>query len=93
MEKQFYIIMGKPGSGKGTQAQLLKAVLEQSHKDVIHVTTGGSFREFIEQDTFISSRAKEAQNVGLLQPEFLSAGSAGLFSFKGREGSKVDLLL
>jgi adenylate kinase len=92
MEKQFFIIMGKPGSGKGTQAQLLKAVLEQSHKDVIHVTTGGSFREFIEQDTFMSSRAKQAQNIGLLQPEFLSIWNwTQVFISKMKEDTTVIL--
>lgn len=72
MEKRFYIIMGKPGSGKGTQAQLLKTELEKRGLSVMHVTTGGSFREFIKGESFVASRAREIQNQGFLQPEFLS---------------------
>lgn len=64
--------MGKPGSGKGTQAQLLKETLEKQGKIVMHVTTGGSFREFIKSDSYVASRAREVQNSGKLQPEFLS---------------------
>ncbi len=72
MEKKFFIIMGKPGSGKGTQAELLKAVLEKDHPHVVHITTGGSFREFMKGESFMSHRTAEVQNTGLLQPEFLS---------------------
>jgi len=72
MEKKFYIIMGKPGSGKGTQAELLKGVLEKDHAHVLHVTTGGAFREFMKGESYLSHRTTEVQNAGLLQPEFLS---------------------
>lgn len=64
--------MGKPGSGKGTQAELFKSVLEKDHPHVMHITTGGSFREFMKGDSFMSRRTTEVQNAGLLQPEFLS---------------------
>ncbi|MEN9337985.1 MAG: hypothetical protein RIQ41_299 [Candidatus Parcubacteria bacterium] len=64
--------MGKPGSGKGTQAQLLKEKLTRDGLNVMHVTTGGSFRQFIKGESYVASRAREVQNSGLLQPEFLS---------------------
>ena len=64
--------MGKPGSGKGTQADLLKNLLEKDHAHVMHITTGGSFREFMKGESFMSHRTAEVQNAGLLQPEFLS---------------------
>lgn len=72
MEKEFFIIMGKPGSGKGTQAYLLKSILEKDHAEVIHATTGGSFREFIKAPSFVSEQARNIQNSGGLQPEFLA---------------------
>lgn len=72
MGKKFFIIMGKPGSGKGTQAELLKQELEKEGGEVLHVTTGGTLREFIKEDNFVARRAREVQNSGLLQPEFLS---------------------
>lgn len=51
MPKQFYIIIGKSGSGKGTQAPLLKAYLESTgHQSVKHITTGGAMREFVATD-------------------------------------------
>lgn len=64
--------MGKPGSGKGTQAGLLKGVLEKYHPHVMHITTGGAFREFMKGESYMSHRTAEVQNAGLLQPEFLS---------------------
>lgn len=73
MEKQFIILMGRSGCGKGTQAALLKTSLEnRGHEKVIHVTTGGGFREFMEQGSFISNLAKEVNATGGLQPEFLA---------------------
>lgn len=71
-EKKFFIIMGKPGSGKGTQAALFKAYLEKDHREVMHVTTGGSFRDFMKGTSFAARRTTEVQNTGLLQPEFLA---------------------
>ena len=65
--------MGRSGSGKGTQAQLLKTALEnKGHAKVIHVTTGGGFREFMESGTHIANLAKEVNTIGGLQPEFLA---------------------
>lgn len=64
--------MASPGGGKSTQAKLLKAKLEESHSEVIHLTTGGSFREFIKGDNYIAKKARTVQNSGGLQPEFLS---------------------
>lgn len=72
MEKKFVILMASPGGGKSTQAQLLKKKLEELHEEVVHVTTGGSFRDFIKGEGFVAGRARELQNSGGLQPEFLS---------------------
>jgi adenylate kinase family enzyme len=72
MEKKFFIIMASPGGGKSTQAELLKKKLEESHGEVVHATTGGSFREFIKGESFLAERARDEQNEGGLQPEFLA---------------------
>lgn len=73
MDKQFFILIGRSGAGKGTQALLLKKVLEeQGHEKVLHITTGGGFREFIKQENYISSKVKEIYDKGGLQPEFLA---------------------
>lgn len=73
MEKQFIILMGRSGSGKGTQTDLLKKALEnKGHAKVLHITMGGGFREFMEKDTYISSLSKTVNTSGGLQPEFLA---------------------
>lgn len=71
--KQFFIIIGRSGCGKGTQADLLKKYLEGAGQEkVVHITTGGGFREFIERDTHASRISKEITNNGKLNPEFLA---------------------
>jgi adenylate kinase family enzyme len=72
MEKRFIILMASPGAGKSTQAKLLKQHLDSQHEEVIHVTTGGAFREFIGSDSYIARQARDVQNNGGLQPEFLA---------------------
>jgi len=72
MEKSFYIIIGRSGSGKGTQADLLKAVLEQKGATVKHITTGGGFRTFIESDNYVAKCSDTLNKKGGLQPEFLA---------------------
>lgn len=72
-QKQFFILIGRSGGGKGTQAALLKTYLEsKGHEKVYHVTTGGGFREFIKQDNYVARRAREVNDTGGLQPEFLA---------------------
>lgn len=73
MDKQFYILIGRSGSGKGTQALLLKEYLEKrGHTEVVHVTTGGSFRSFVEGSSHASEIAREINDTARLQPEFLA---------------------
>ncbi len=92
MEKKFFIIMASPGGGKSTQALLLKKKLEETHSDVIHTTTGGTFREFIQGDSFIAKRAKEEQNQGGLQPEFLAVWNwTNIFINRLQENTTVIL--
>ncbi len=75
-QKQFYIIIGRSGCGKGTQADLLKKSIEGGENPpvngVLHITTGGGFREFIKKDTYLSSLARKVNEEGKLQPEFLA---------------------
>lgn len=65
--------MGRSGCGKGTQADLLKKALEERGTDnVLHVTTGGGFREFVQGDTYVAGLARKVNEEGGLQPEFLA---------------------
>lgn len=91
-EKKFIIIMASPGGGKGTQSLLLKQKLEEKSSDVIHVTTGGTFRNFIQGESFVAQRAREEQNKGGLQPEFLAIWNwTSIFIDRLKEGTSVIL--
>ena len=73
MNKQFFILIGRSGCGKGTQADLLKQnLLQEGIKEVLHITTGGGFRDFIMKDNYVANLAKKVNDSGGLQPEFLA---------------------
>ena len=74
MPKQFYIIIGKSGSGKGTQAPLLKAYLESTgHQSVKHITTGGAMREFVAtHQSLTRDLASNMMEKGELLPPFFA---------------------
>lgn len=60
------ILLGPPGSGKGTQAQDLSL-----EKGIPHISTGDLFREHISQNTVLGQKAKEFMNHGKLVPDEL----------------------
>ncbi len=73
MQKKFFIIMGRSGSGKGTQAQLLKEILEkEGYENILHITTGGGFRKLSESGSLTAHISKELTLSGGLNPEFLA---------------------
>jgi adenylate kinase family enzyme len=39
---------------------------------VVHITTGGGFRDFIRSDSYVASLARSVNETGGLQPEFLA---------------------
>lgn len=92
--KQFFVLIGRSGSGKGTQAALLKEyLLSHGHTEVTHITTGGSFREFIQEDSYVASLSREVNGRGGLQPEFLAVWNwANIFitSLNGGESIILD---
>ncbi|MBN2053034.1 nucleoside monophosphate kinase [Candidatus Woesearchaeota archaeon] len=56
-----YVIAGPPGSGKGTQAELLAAKFK-----LPHISTGVIFREIQTQDTELGRRVKKLLDEGKL---------------------------
>lgn len=58
------ILLGPPGSGKGTQAVRLTKEL-----GIPHISTGDLFRENISKDTELGKRAKSFMNAGKLVPD------------------------
>lgn len=60
-------MLGLPGAGKGTQAQLLGERL-----DVPHISTGDMFREALQSDTPLGKQVKEYVERGELVPDSLT---------------------
>lgn len=60
------ILFGPPGSGKGTQANLL-----EKRMDFHHLSTGDILREAIEKETPLGWKAKEYVDQGKLVPDDL----------------------
>lgn len=72
MQPTAFILFGRSGSGKGTQAELLEETLnEREENGVIRLATGKQFREFITKDSHTSALAKEIVDSGKLMPAFL----------------------
>jgi len=70
------IFIGPQGSGKGTQIEKLKTVLEKDdeRRRVVDIQTGRRFRSLAaKQETFAEDKVAETLNAGSLQPDFLSA--------------------
>lgn len=65
-EVKVVILLGPPGSGKGTQAVRLTKEL-----GIPHISTGDLFRENISKDTELGRRAKAYTNAGKLVPDEL----------------------
>lgn len=58
------IIFGPPGSGKGTQAAMLK-----EHFNLLHISTGDLLREEIKNETALGMQAKKFMDAGELVPD------------------------
>lgn len=58
------ILLGPPGTGKGTQAKLIAGQL-----NALHIASGDLFREAVKQGTELGLRAKEYMDRGDLVPD------------------------
>lgn len=63
------ILMGPPGSGKGTQAAFISKEL-----DIPHISTGDMFRKAISDNTQLGTKAKEYMDAGKLVPDEVTVG-------------------
>lgn len=66
------LIMGPPGAGKGTQAEVLVKEL-----NITHISTGDMFRNAIKQGTEMGKKAKEFMDRGELVPDEVVIGMVG----------------
>lgn len=69
------IFIGPQGSGKGTQIEKMKAVLEaKDRRRVVDIQTGRRFRSLAaKQETFAEDKVAATLAMGSLQPDFLVA--------------------
>ena len=58
------LIMGAPGTGKGTMSALIK-----EHYDVVHISTGDMLRQAVAEQTEVGLKAQEYMNKGALVPD------------------------
>lgn len=58
------VLFGKPGAGKGTQAEFLK-----EKYNLTHISTGDVFRFNLKNDTDLGKKAKEYMDNGALVPD------------------------
>lgn len=63
------LIMGPPGAGKGTQAEMLVKEL-----NITHISTGDMFRAAIKEGTEMGKKAKEYIDKGQLVPDEVVVG-------------------
>lgn len=76
MDIKTVIFVGPQGSGKGTQIEKLKAVLEaqDERRRVVDIQTGRRFRALAaKQETFAEDKVAATLDSGKLQPDFLVA--------------------
>lgn len=70
--QQTFIFFGRSGSGKGTQAGMLKKYLEDKKGvEPIYIETGQKFRNFVDQSNYSAKLTKEVMSQGGLLPDFL----------------------
>lgn len=63
------ILMGPPGAGKGTQADLIKAAYP-----IPHISTGDMFREAVKNGTKMGLEAQKHMETGQLVPDEITIG-------------------
>jgi adenylate kinase len=63
------VLLGAPGSGKGTQAKLI-----QGEKNIPHISTGDMLREAVAQGTRFGQKAKAIMEAGQLVPDDIMLG-------------------
>lgn len=74
MEKQVFIVMGRSGSGKGTQIKLLQEYLAQQTPGIAqqNFVCGDRFREFFKTESYLSEKVKVSSTAGEYQPDFFA---------------------
>lgn len=74
MNPQTVIFVGRSGAGKGVQAKLLQEFFKKNTPDipVLYLETGSYFRKYIKQDGFTWDRARNVNDKGARQSDFIA---------------------
>lgn len=73
MNPHAFILIGRSGCGKGTQAALLEPVIASKNGlPVLHIETGNFFREFVKGDSYSSHLSQDINMADTRQPDFLA---------------------
>ncbi|MEK7142462.1 MAG: nucleoside monophosphate kinase [Patescibacteria group bacterium] len=69
-----FILIGRAGCGKGTQADLLMEYLKKNnYTDAVYIYVGSGLRDFIKKNSSLTSKlADEIMQKGDMEPSFLS---------------------
>ncbi len=70
-----YVFIGRSGSGKGTQVQLLIKELKAQGSKVLHVETGALLREYMKGDSYVQNIVKKLVQSGELAPDPVVVGT------------------
>jgi adenylate kinase family enzyme len=74
MKPQSFVFMGRYGSGKGTQSELIIKALKQKYPDMesLYVSTGQEFRNYFGKEATLTAKiSKGIIESGALMPEFM----------------------
>jgi adenylate kinase len=66
---RFYVLLGPPGAGKGTQAAIIAEKC-----GIPHISSGNIFRENLENNTALGIKAKQYMEKGELVPDEITIG-------------------
>lgn len=74
MNQKSFILIGRSGCGKGTQAKLLSEYLKKIDptREILYIQTGAEFREFIKGNSDTQELSRAIYDAGGLQPDFLA---------------------
>lgn len=74
MTPQTFILIGRSGSGKGTQSKLIQDFLgaHDPKRKILYIQTGAEFRKFITGNSITQQMSKGLYDKGIFQPEFLA---------------------
>ncbi len=73
-KSKIIILVGRSGSGKGTQGKFIKSFLEKNfpENEMHYLSTGEEMRRIMKQSSYTAQLSRNAVNEGKLQPMFFS---------------------